>query len=345
MSEPTDPIKGLTLPLTGDLVGAWGTSALNPNFTNIATILGGFATISLSGGTTIALSAPAGSITPGGNTIQQYNAMLRFIGSQTGTATIQFTVPGRYVIDHQASTAFPIILAPAVGTGTQIGAPWWRKCAIFFDGTNVDYENPPDPGTAIDLHGMTSVPNWMTVCTKQYALPKDGSTYSTANFSGLFNVIGSTFGGNGITTFAVPDERSRMRLPIDTNPGGGFANRVTAGGSGINGTTMGAVGGDQLLQSHTHAATPTVTDPGHTHNLSGGTIQDNSGSRPLGNGGYSVGGNASAGSYTNSGFSGAQLVQNSTASISVGVVNATTGSGGGANMPPSIVSFLPLIKT
>ncbi len=328
MTEPTDPIKGLILPLTGDLPGAWATAALNPNFSNLATMVGGFATISLSAATTIALTGPSGSITPGGNTIQQYNAMLRFTGSQSGTATIQFTLPGRYIIDHQASTAFPIILAPAVGTGTQVGAPWWRKCAIFFDGTNVDYENPPEPGSAIDLHGMTTVPNWMTVCTKQYALIKDGSSYSTANFSGLFNVIGNTFGGSG-SSFNVPDERSRMRLPVDTNPGSGFSGRVTAAGSGINGTTMGAAGGDQLAQAHAHGASTSVTDPGHSHsylNPIGGGIQSYNG----GNAGTAVG-NGTTGTATTG--------------ISVGVTVSSSLSGGAQNMPPTIVSFLALIKT
>jgi microcystin-dependent protein len=328
MPEPNEPIKGLTIPNTGDLVGAWGTSAMNPNFTAIGGMLGGFQTISLSAATTIALTGPSGSITPGAGPTQQQNALLRFTGAQTGTATIQFSLPGRYVIDHQASTAFPIVLAPASGTGTQIGAPWWRKCAIFFDGTNVDYENPPEPGSAIDLH-MSSIPNWMLVCTKQYALVKDGSTYSTANYSGLANVLGSTFGGNGVTTFAVPDERSRMRLPIDTNGPGSFSNRVTAAVSGVNGTTMGASGGDQNVGAHAHSASASVTDPGHAHTAS---IWNT---------------NAIAGQF-GGGYSqnfGAATTNAATTGISVGVTVATGGVGVGANMPPTIVSFLPLVKT
>lgn len=332
MSEPNTVNKALVIPNTGDLSGSWGTAAMNPNFQAIDGMLGGFTTISLSAGTTIALTAPSGSLTPGAGPTQQQNAMLRFTGSQTGTATIQFTVPGRFVIDHQASTAFPIILAPAVGTGTQIGAPWWRKCAIFFDGTNVDYENPPEPGAAIDLHGVTSVPNWMSVCTKPYALVKDGSSYSTANFSGLFNVIGNTFGGSG-GSFSVPDERNRMRLPVDTNPGSGFSNRVTSS-SGINGSTMGAAGGDQLLQAHSHANS--LTDNGHTHafpswfelqTIGGGGTGAISGSAPQANGSVVTPPNTAS------------------ATTNITLTNATTGAGGAQNMPPTIISFLPLIKT
>lgn len=324
MSEPNEPLKGLIVPNTGDLVGAWGTSALNANFQAIGGMLGGITTISLSGATTIALTAPSGSITPGGGPTQQQNALIRFTGSQTGTATMQFSLPGTYIVDHQASTAFPIVLAPASGTGTQIGAPWRRKCTIFFDGTNVDYANPPDPGTAIDLHGMTSIPNWMTVCTKQYALIKDGTSYSTATFPDLFAVIGTAFGGSG-GSFLVPDERARSRVGVDTNTNGGVTNRMTAGGGGVTGTTMGAAGGNELMQSHNHA----LTDPTHGHGLENGTSVFRAG------GGLQLAG-------TGFPFQSSNLsIDNSTTGISI----AAAGSGGSENMPPTIVSFLALIKT
>ena len=328
MAEPNEPLTGLIIPNTGDQPGAWGTASVNPNFTAIGGMFAGFQTFSLSAATTIALTGPSGSLTPGAGPTHQQNALLRFTGSQSGTATIQFSKPGRYVIDHQASTSFPIILAPASGTGTQIGAPWWRKCTIFFDGTNVDYDNPPDPGSAIDLHGVTTVPNWMAVCTKQYALLKDGASYSTTAFPGLSAIIGTTFGGSG-SSFNVPDERSRMRLPIDTNTNGGFANRVTIAGSGVNGQGMGVAGGSELLQSHTHAASANVTDPGHLHEVS---IFATNFAEP----------NIGGGSGTNFGIS---PTGTATTGISVGVSNSTTGSGNAQNMPPTIVSFLALIKT
>lgn len=329
MSEPNEPLKGLIVPNTGDLTGAWGTTALNPNFSAIGGMLGGILTISLSAATTIALTAPSGSITPGAGPTQQQNALLRFTGSQTGTATVQFSIPGFYIIDHQASTAFPIVLAPASGTGTQIGAPWWRKCHIFFDGTNVDYANPPEPGETIDLHGLSAIPNWMTVCSKQYALLKDGTSYSTATFQGLFNVIGTVFGGSG-GSFQVPDERARMRVGLDTNTNGGVTNRMTAGGGGVNGTTMGAAGGNELLQSHNHAS-PSLSDPGHAHGPT--TTYDFSSvdSPHIAIGGFNV-----FGTFT---------TPTATTGITLAANVGTTGSGSSQNMPPTIVSFLPLIKT
>lgn len=97
-----------------------------------------------------------------------------------------------------------------------------------------------------------------------------GQAFSRTTFVSLFNVIGTTWGsGDGTTTFNLPDFRGRAPFGVD-NMGGTPANRVTAGGSGVAGNTLGATGGDQLLQQHTHSVndpthTHTLTDAGHTH--------------------------------------------------------------------------------
>ena len=68
--------------------------------------------------------------------------------------------------------------------------------------------------------------------------------------------------GDGSTTYTMPDMRGHALFGID-NMGGTAANRVTAGISGIAGSTNGATGGSQSLTAHTH--TVSVTDAGHTH--------------------------------------------------------------------------------
>jgi hypothetical protein len=82
------------------------------------------------------------------------------------------------------------------------------------------------------------------------------------------------------------------------------------------------------MQSHTHVATSVVTDPGHAHGLPDGN-----------SGGFGPSDLAALNTITshNSGTA--------TTGISVTTVNATTGSGASQNMPPTIVSFLALIKT
>ena len=87
-----------------------------------------------------------------------------------------------------------------------------------------------------------------------------GQAISRADYSLLFTAIGTANGaGNGTTTFNVPDLRGRTIVGLD-NMGGSAANRITSGGSGIAGTTLGAVGGTEThtlstaqLASHTHS--------------------------------------------------------------------------------------------
>jgi microcystin-dependent protein len=328
MAEPTTPNIGLISPNTGDLVGSWGTTALNANWLALDGVRGGVTTISLSSATTITLTAPSGSITPSAGPTQQQNFMLRFTGTQTGNAVLQFNVPGPYVIDNRCTgTTAYLQLVPAVGTGNYVGVPQGKKTWVCFDGTDVDFLNPQDPGTAYDLHGALALPLWMQACKVAPYLPKDGTVYNISTYPALAAVLGSTFGGNGVTTFGVPDERSRMRLAWDNS---GTANRVTSAGSGISGITMGAAGGDQLLQAHNH----TLTDGGHTHVT---VADDNTGIASGVNGG-----NAGGFSLWNTASPAHNITSsNSTSNISI----ATTGSGAAQNMPPTIVSFLASIKT
>jgi microcystin-dependent protein len=91
----------------------------------------------------------------------------------------------------------------------------------------------------------------------------DGSAQSRTTYAALFAVVGTTYGtGDGSTTFNLPDLRGRVVAGVD-NMGGTAANRLTSGGSGIAGTTLGAAGGAETF-------TITTTQmPSHNHSLSG----------------------------------------------------------------------------
>lgn len=94
-----------------------------------------------------------------------------------------------------------------------------------------------------------------------------GQAVSRTGFAAAFSVLGTAWGiGDGTTTFNLPDFRGRLGAGLD-NMGGIAAARMTAGVSGVPGTTLGGVGGDQHAQQDTLASTTTVTiiDPGHTH--------------------------------------------------------------------------------
>ena len=105
-----------------------------------------------------------------------------------------------------------------------------------------------------------------------------GQAVSRTQYAALFAVINTTYGvGDGSTTFNLPDARGRILAGKD-NMGGSAANRLTPGGSGITGTTLGAVGGAEThVLSEAQLASHTHVQNAHAHTLNypsggGGTM-------------------------------------------------------------------------
>lgn len=87
----------------------------------------------------------------------------------------------------------------------------------------------------------------------------DGSLLQISEFSTLYNLIGTTFGGNGTTNFALPDLRGRAALGVGQGPGlQPYVQGQTGGVKSVT-LTSGQIG------SHTHglqaAATATTPTP------------------------------------------------------------------------------------
>ncbi len=81
----------------------------------------------------------------------------------------------------------------------------------------------------------------------------DGQLLSITQHSALFAVLGAQFGGNGYSTFALPDLRGRA--PIHQGTGNGLSPHV-----------MGELGGDEKvtlttdqMPEHTHTVNPSAT--------------------------------------------------------------------------------------
>ncbi len=329
MPEPNTTNIALVVPNTGDLVGAWGTSALNLNFSAIDGMLGGAVTIGLAAATTIALTLPSGSITPGAGPVQSQNALIKFTGTLTGNANITLGMPGRYVFHNSCVVGAFYVKVLSSGAGNACGLPPGQKVTLFNDGTNIDFVDTMPVGAAFDLHGATALPAWMTACTVSPYLIKDGTVYNTATYPALGAMLGSTFGGNGSSTFGVPDERARARIAYDNDSTG----RLTTGVSGVNGGTMGSSGGNQNMQQHLHTLSVSITDPGHIH------PQMNPNFKPASGAGGGTGGTQEV--LT----SGSWPTASATTSITASGTAANTGSGSSQNVQPCIVSFLPLVKT
>lgn len=86
----------------------------------------------------------------------------------------------------------------------------------------------------------------------------DGSLLSISAYEVLFSLIGTTYGGDGVSNFALPDLRGR--LPIGQGQGAGLTNRLLGEKKGAEmvGLTL-----DQT-PAHTHtvnAASATGTQP------------------------------------------------------------------------------------
>jgi microcystin-dependent protein len=76
----------------------------------------------------------------------------------------------------------------------------------------------------------------------------DGQLMSIAQNTALFSLLGTTYGGDGQTTFALPDLRGRV--PIHQGQGPGLSPRTLGEGGGEENHTLGI----PELPSHSHAA-------------------------------------------------------------------------------------------
>lgn len=125
-----------------------------------------------------------------------------------------------------------------------------RKIGALFAPTGTidpNYGGIP-AGAYIPFGGSTAPAGWL-LCY--------GQAVSRTTYAALFAAIGTAHGtGDGSTTFNVPDLRGRVPAGKD-NMGGSAASRLTTAGSGVDGATLGAVGG-----AETHTLT-TAQMPAH----------------------------------------------------------------------------------
>lgn len=168
-------------------------------------------------------------------------------------------------------------------------------------------------GVMVPYAGATAPSSWL-LCY--------GQAVSRTSYSSLFNIIGTAYGtGDGSTTFNVPDMRGRAPFGKD-DMGGSAANRITSGGSGITGTTLGASGGAQTV------TLDLTMIPSHDH---GGNTGNNS---PALSAITSIG-------STNADTPGTPVaVSTSPTTTALTHTHSITAAGGGAahnNMPPTLI--------
>jgi len=179
-------------------------------------------------------------------------------------------------------------------------------------------------GITVDYAGTAAPSGWL-MCY--------GQAVSRTTYAALFTAIGTTYGiGDGSTTFNLPDCRGRVIAGQD-DMGGTSADRLTNQTGGIDGDTLGAVGG-----AETHTLTEAQM-PAHTHTGTTSTDGDHSHS-------YQILNPVTAGGDTNS-------IRSDPATTTTGVsgshshtltINSTGGDGAHNNVQPTII-MNKIIKT
>jgi microcystin-dependent protein len=197
---------------------------------------------------------------PGGsNTQVQFNSSGAFGGSAgftfdgTAVSAARFTASSSFRLSG-ATSGYVGLAASAISTNVTWTLPASDGTSgqlLQTDGAAVlSWATPASASTPAGVvlpYAGSSAPTGYLLCGGQAV---DRTTYAT-----LFAVTGTVYGvGDGTTTFNVPDLRGRVAAGLD-NMNGSAASRITNAVSGINGTTLGASGGDQNLQSHSHSYT------------------------------------------------------------------------------------------
>ncbi len=81
----------------------------------------------------------------------------------------------------------------------------------------------------------------------------NGQLLSVADNQPLFTLLGTTYGGDGVNTFGLPDLQGRM--PIGTGQGLGLQNYILGQKAGVMGVTLTTAN----IPPHTHQATTVVS--------------------------------------------------------------------------------------
>lgn len=124
----------------------------------------------------------------------------------------------------------------------------------------------------------------------------DGQLLPIAQNTALFSILGTTYGGDGRTTFALPDLRGRV--PMHEGNGPGLSQRRLGEKGGVEGVTLSLA----EIPQHTHDA-KCVAPAGNSNDAAGNFWADDAG---VASGTYHTGpanANMNAGAIANAGGS------------------------------------------
>jgi microcystin-dependent protein len=215
--------------------------------------------------------------------------------------TNSLALDGQSTMTGQIKAANGTAAAPAIAFGSDTDTGWYRsgademsaatagtqRLAVSSAGLDVksghyrkggSIMSLVPIGTVLDYAGSGgTVPAGWLLCA--------GQEIPQSTFAALFAVLGPTYnlGTETVGHFRVPDLRGRVVAGKDDMGTTGAASRLTSGGSGVNGASLGGSGGAQThvltepqLASHSHGTGTLATQAsgGHTHSLAGTSTAD-----------------------------------------------------------------------
>lgn len=345
MVNPVTVNAGIIVPLTGADVDTWGTLDVNPNMVAIDGMFCGVQTVSVSN-LPVTLTKPAGfTPTPSPGPVQSQNSVLIFTGVLTADVAVTLPIPCRYIVENRTTGNFQLQLK-SVAPGLVIAMPQGSQHTVFCDGVDVKFVDLGKVGDLEFWAGLSSMPTWVGFCSVLPYLLADGAVYNFSAFPYLAQRFLGKFGGNGITTFGMPDLRGRMPLAYD-----GTGTRITVAGCGLNGQTLGASIDTQsiglALTQIPGGITSVGTATGITVTSAVSTIVQTTpgnlfGGVQLGSGGGIDFNNApTIGQIQSSGSGAASVTVNNTGAAS----NGTGAAAGHPNVGPSQVAGIWVVKT
>jgi len=123
----------------------------------------------------------------------------------------------------------------------------------------------------------------------------DGQLLSISSNAALFSILGTTYGGDGRTTFGLPDLRGRV--PMHPGSGPGLTSRRLGEKTGSESVTLSTAN----LASHTHDVNIGVTDEDGGTNEANGNILANTVNNNYSTGGTTTGQNLGGASVSSTG--------------------------------------------
>lgn len=174
-------------------------------------------------------------------------------------------------------------------------------------------------GLSLEYYGVSAPSGWLL---------EDGSIYNISAFPALGAFLSNRFGGDGTTTFAVPNSLGRFGVATSSSfPLGAMGGATTAT---LNSTN---------LPSHTHTIQPhTHTEQPHTHQFSSNTIGMSSTVSSIG---FAAGVNAPPAVSLSADIKSATAIINSSTTLTTD----PTGTSVPFNILPPYISRTRIIKT